>query len=61
LLFSAAATPALGRLVRRGRYTPHSAFFTPEAWEDIRLKSVETMRSAMVGPRPQNVITPDMF
>ncbi len=46
-----------GRLI----ITPHSAFFTPEAWDDIRLKSAETMRAAMVGPRPQNVITPDMF
>ena len=46
-----------GRLI----ITPHSAFFTPEAWEDIRVKSAETMRAAMVGPRPQNVITPDMF
>ena len=41
--------------------TPHSAFFTPQAWDDIRQKSAETMRAAMVGPRPQNVITPDMF
>ena len=46
-----------GRLI----ITPHSAFFTPEAWEDIRVKSAETMRAAMVGPRPQNVITPEMF
>ena len=38
-----------------------AGFFTPEAWDDIRLKSAETMRAAMVGPRPQNVITPDMF
>ena len=34
---------------------------TPEAWDDIRLKSAQTMRAAMVGPRPQNVITPEMF
>lgn len=46
-----------GRLI----ITPHSAFLTPEAWDDIRLKSAETMRAAMIGPRPQNVITPDMF
>ena len=46
-----------GRLI----ITPHSAFFTPEAWDDIRTKSAETMRAAMVGPRPQNVITPEMF
>jgi phosphoglycerate dehydrogenase-like enzyme len=41
--------------------TPHSAFFAPEAWHDIRLKAAETMRAAMVGPRPQNVIKPEMF
>jgi hypothetical protein len=41
--------------------TPHSAFFTPEAWDDTRLKAAETMRAALVGPRPQNVITPEMF
>src|SRR5262247_3390054 len=45
-----------GRLI----ITPHSAFFTPEAWDDIRLKAAETMRAALVGPRPQNVITPEM-
>ncbi len=46
-----------GRLI----ITPHSAFFTPEAWDDTRLKAAETMRAALVGPRPQNVITPEMF
>ena len=46
-----------GRLV----ITPHSAFHSPESWEDIRVKSAETMRAALLGPRPQNVITPDMF
>ena len=46
-----------GRLI----ITPHSAYFTPEAWEDTRLKAAETMRAALLGPRPQNVITPDMF
>jgi C-terminal binding protein len=45
-----------GRLI----ITPHSAFFTPEAWDDTRRKAAETMRAALVGPRPQNVITPDM-
>ena len=28
--------------------TPHSAFFTPEAWADTRLKAAETMRAALV-------------
>ncbi len=46
-----------GRLI----ITPHSAFFTPEAWDDTRLKAAETMRAALVGPRPQNVITPEIF
>ena len=46
-----------GRLI----ITPHSAFFTPEAWDDTRVKAAETMRAALVGPRPQNVITPEMF
>lgn len=46
-----------GRLI----ITPHSAFHTPEAWDDIRTKSAETMRAALLGPKPQNVITPDMF
>jgi len=46
-----------GRLI----ITPHSAFHSPHAWDDIRRKSAETMRAALLGPRPQNVITPDMF
>jgi C-terminal binding protein len=46
-----------GRLI----ITPHSAYFTPEAWDDIRIKSAETMRAALLGPTPQNVITPDMY
>jgi phosphoglycerate dehydrogenase-like enzyme len=45
----------LGRLI----ITPHSAFFTPQAWDDIRSKSAETMRAALLGPRPQNVILPE--
>ena len=45
----------LGRLV----ITPHSAFYTPQAWEDIRSKSAETMRAALLGPRAQNVIPPE--
>jgi phosphoglycerate dehydrogenase-like enzyme len=45
----------LGRLI----VTPHSAFYTPQAWDDIRSKSAETMRAALLGPRPQNVIPPE--
>src|SRR5579875_3216945 len=46
-----------GRLI----ITPHAAFYSPEAWHDIRIKSAETMRAALLGPHPQNVITPDMY
>jgi phosphoglycerate dehydrogenase-like enzyme len=46
---------AEGRLI----ITPHAAFFSPEAWEDIRVKSAETMRAALLGPRAQNVIAPE--
>lgn len=38
--------------------TPHSAFHSPEAWDDIRLKSAETMRAALLTNHPQNVIPP---
>ena len=43
-----------GRLV----VTPHSAYWTPEANRDIRLKSAETMRAALMSNRPQNVVLP---
>jgi C-terminal binding protein len=46
-----------GRLI----ITPHSAFFSPQAWDDIRTKSAETMRAALLGPKPQNVIPPDAY
>ncbi len=45
-----------GRLV----VTPHSAFHTPEAWDDIRLKGIETMRDVLVLGLRTNVITPEM-
>ncbi|HEY4174378.1 MAG TPA: C-terminal binding protein [Rhodopila sp.] len=45
----------LGRLI----ITPHSAFYTPQAWDDIRSKSAETMRAALLGPCAQNVIPPE--
>jgi C-terminal binding protein len=44
-----------GRLI----VTPHSAFHTPEAWADIRLKSAETMRDVLLLNLRTNVITPD--
>ncbi|MCW3473065.1 C-terminal binding protein [Limobrevibacterium gyesilva] len=46
-----------GRLI----ITPHSAFHTPEAWDDIRRKSAETMAAALLNGAPQNVIPPDSF
>jgi C-terminal binding protein len=45
----------LGRLV----VTPHIAFHTPEAWEDIRRKSTETMRDVLVEGKRTNVIPPE--
>jgi C-terminal binding protein len=53
--YRARADWTLGRLV----ITPHSAFYTPQAWDDIRAKSAETMRAALLGPRAQNVIPPE--
>lgn len=44
----------LGRLV----ITPHSAFHTPEAWDDIRRKSAETMRDVLIRGMQTNVIPP---
>lgn len=43
-----------GRLI----ITPHSAFHTPEAWDDIRRKSAETMRDVLVLGLASNVISP---
>ncbi|WP_328702763.1 C-terminal binding protein [Belnapia mucosa] len=59
--------PALLRAYRdsedwlRGRLviTPHIAFHTPEAWQDIRIKSIETMRDVLVEGRRTNVIPPE--
>ncbi len=47
----------LGRLI----ITPHSAYLTPEAHWDIRIKSAETMRAALLTNQPQNVIRPEMY
>lgn len=44
-----------GRLI----ITPHSAFYTPHAWADIRRKSAETMRDALVLQQATNVIDPN--
>ncbi len=39
--------------------TPHIAFHTPEAWDDIRTKSAETMRDVLVEGLRTNVIPPE--
>ena len=46
----------IGRLVM----SPHSAFYSPEAQHDTRVKAAETMRAALLSNKPQNVITPEM-
>ena len=46
----------IGRLI----ITPHSAFYTPQAWDDIRSKGAETMAAALLG-KPQNVIDPGSY
>lgn len=45
----------------RGRLVvlPHIAFHSPEAWDDIRLKSAETMRDVLLRGLSTNVIPPD--
>lgn len=45
----------------RGRLVimPHAAFHSPEAWDDIRLKGIETMRDVLLRGRSTNVIPPD--
>ena len=47
----------IGRLI----ITPHAAFYSPQAWDDIRQKSAETMNAALLGPVAQNVIPPDAY
>ncbi|KAH8892117.1 C-terminal binding protein [Thozetella sp. PMI_491] len=46
-----------GRMV----LTSHSAFFTPESYEEIRSKSAETMRDVLIDGVMSNIITIDMF
>jgi C-terminal binding protein len=45
----------------RGRLVilPHIAFHSPEAWEDIRRKSAETMRDVLLRGLSTNVIPPE--
>lgn len=41
--------------------TPHSAFHTPQSWDDIRRKSAETMAAFLLSNTPQNVIPADSY
>lgn len=43
-----------GRLI----ITPHSAFYTPHAYDDIRIKSAETMRDVLLDGLRSNVVDP---
>ena len=45
-----------GRMV----ITCHSAFYSPESFVDIRVKSAETMRDVLIDGLSTNIITPDM-
>ena len=59
----AAARLPRARAVVRGAPDHHAALRLLHArgLGRHRLKAAETMRAALVGPRPQNVITPEMF
>jgi len=46
-----------GRLV----VTPHVAYHSPQAFDDIRRKAAETIAAALLTDRPQNVIPPDSY
>ncbi|KAF2122561.1 C-terminal binding protein [Lophiotrema nucula] len=45
----------MGRMV----ITPHTAFYSPESYVDIRIKSAETMRDVLIDGGMLNVIRPD--
>jgi len=45
-----------GRMV----LTPHIAYYSPESFVDIRVKSAETMRANLIDGEDSNVITPAM-
>lgn len=40
--------------------TCHSAFYSPESFVDIRVKSAQTMRDVLIDGLDSNIITPDM-
>ena len=45
-----------GRMV----LTCHTAFYSPESFVDIRIKSCETLRDVLIDGGSSNIITPDM-
>jgi len=47
-------------LMGRAVITCHTAFYSPESFVDIRVKSAETMRDVLIDGMQSNVITPDM-
>ncbi|KIX92499.1 uncharacterized protein Z520_11819 [Fonsecaea multimorphosa CBS 102226] len=47
----------LGRMV----LTCHTAFYSPQSFVDIRVKSAQTMREVLIDGLQSNVITPDML
>ena len=46
----------MGRMV----LTCHTAFYSPESFVDIRVKSAETMRDVLMDGGRNNVVTPEM-
>lgn len=46
----------MGRMV----ITCHSAFYSPESFEDIRRLSAETMKEVLINGENRNIITPEM-
>jgi len=47
-------------LVGRMAITCHTAFYSPESFVDIRVKSAETIRNVLIDGGSDNIITPDM-
>jgi len=45
-----------GRMV----VTPHTAYYSPESYVDIRVKSAQTMRDVLIDGLSSNIITPQM-
>ncbi len=48
-------------LVGRLAITCHTAFYSPQSFVDIRIKSAQTMREVLIDGLQSNVITPDML